>query len=119
MDNITPHPVAVQPAPVMTDLTISDKSIPLATSRSPRSPPGADQVSKRSKPSTIKKAPLQTSGTRKPTIKYTFDNLRSLSQPSTSTDTFQAPPAPTESKPVGTYFDALKVKTKLTTDKGT
>lgn len=58
-------------------------------------------------------------GKEKPSIKYTIDNLSSLSTgPKGLTDSAIAP-RPQEPKPVGTYFNSLNIKGKLTTDKGT
>lgn len=56
--------------------------------------------------------------TKKLSIKHTIKNLAQLSLPTLPTDTPVVQPSLPEPKPVGTYFDALKIKSEITTNEG-
>lgn len=55
---------------------------------------------------------------KKPSIKYTITNLLQTNSPSTDAKFPHSTPAPPEPKPVGTYFNNIKLKSKLETNKG-
>lgn len=55
---------------------------------------------------------------KKTSIKYTVTNLLQTNSPSTDAKIQHATPAPPEPKPVGTYFNNIKLKSKLETKKG-
>lgn len=55
---------------------------------------------------------------KKLSIKHTIKNLSQLSLPTLPTDIPIVQPTLPEPKPVGTYFDALKVKSEITTNEG-
>lgn len=56
--------------------------------------------------------------TKKPNIKYSVSNLNNISEQQRDSRTFSTGPVPPESKPIGTYFDALNVSNKLVVNKG-
>lgn len=68
------------------------------------------QTKKANMPEKMSHAP-----TKKLSIKHTIKNLVQLSLP---TDTPVVQPSLPEPKPVGTYFDALKVKSEIITNEG-
>lgn len=71
------------------------------------------QIKKANMPEKMSHAP-----TKKLSIKHNIKNLVQLSLPTLPTDTPVAQPSLPEPKPVGTYFNALKVKSEITTNEG-
>lgn len=60
----------------------------------------------------------KTASTKKLSIKHTIKNLAQLSLPTLPTDTPVVQPSQPEPKPVGTYFDYLKIKSEIATNEG-
>lgn len=89
-------------------------------------PPAGVSFSKNTdKPATHEKAQKDTKSDMvfkrpksRPKVKFTVNNLNNISESNRDSRTFSAGPTPSESKPIGTYFDSLNVKCKLTTNKG-
>lgn len=90
-------------------IPVPDKPQPISVTK-PTVEPKSAKVEPPSKP---KPAPP-----KKPSIKYTITNLLQTNSPSTDAKIPQSAPTPPEPKPVGTYFNNIKLKSKLETNKG-
>lgn len=102
------------------------KPIPLDKEKGPTIPPTptapAEPTPVIEPPKDDKPATKQKDTKSKPIpqkIKYTVSNLNNIGITNRTSKDFDAGPTPTESKPIGTYFDSLEIKRKLVTDKGT